>query len=407
MRFVVVLCLFTLGACDAVDTETPRADLRSLSSTEQRIVEADNTFGFNLFRQTVAAEPEANVFISPLSVSMALGMTLNGAEGETREEMEATLELVGLDREAINASYASLIELLQGLDPSVAFSIANSVWYREGFEVLPAFTETNRAAFDAEVRGLDFGSAQAPAIINDWVKDQTNQKIEKIIEGGIHPLTVLFLINAIHFKGDWTYTFDTANTLEAPFRLRDGRESTVDMMVSEEMPVLSYWDENLQAVELSYGDSLYAMTLVMPHDADAFDTFVQELDADHWNTISAGLTEAELTVGLPRFKQSYEVDLNDALKALGMPQAFDPAAANFSSIHPDAQALGMHISKVKHKTFVEVNEEGTEATAVTSVEIRLESAPIALWFDRPFVYVIRERHTGSVLFVGQMQNPAA
>ncbi|MEM1096675.1 MAG: serpin family protein [Bacteroidota bacterium] len=406
MRIATVFLLLTLTACDAVDTDAPR-DLRPLTPTEQRVVEADNTFGLNLFRQTAAAEPSANVFISPLNVSMALGMTLNGAESETRQEMEATLELAGIDRDAINASYATLMDLLQGLDRGVTFGIANSVWYREGFDVLPSFIETNREAFDAEVRALDFGSAAAPATINGWVQDKTNDTIDKIIDGPIDPMTVLFLINAIHFKGDWTYTFDRANTLDAPFRLRDGRETSVPMMVSDEMPVLSYWSDDLQAVELSYGDSLYAMTLLMPHDAEAFGDVVQTLDTDRWGAITEGLTPRQMIVGLPRFKQSYEVDLNDALKAMGMPSAFNSSTADFSSIHPDAQAMGMHISKVKHKTFVDVNEEGTEAAAVTSVEIRIESAPLALWFDRPFVYVIRERHTGSVLFIGQMHDPTA
>ncbi|MEM6646303.1 MAG: serpin family protein [Bacteroidota bacterium] len=406
MRLATVLLLLFLSACDTVDTDAPR-DLRPLTATEERLVAADNTFGLNLFRQTAATDPDANVFISPLSVSMALGMTLNGAEGETRQEMEATLELAGLDRDAINASYATLMDLLHGLDRSVTFDIANSVWYREGFDVLPSFIEANRTAFDAEVSGLDFSSVEAPNIINGWVKDKTNQKIDKIIDGGIDPLTVLFLINAIHFKGDWTYTFDPDNTLDAPFRLRDGGKATVPMMVSDEMPVLSYWSDDLQAVELSYGDSLYAMTLLMPHDADAFDRFVQTLDADRWNDIAEGLSGDQLVVGLPRFKQSYEVNLNDALKAMGMPSAFNGSAADFSSIHPNAQAMGMHISQVRHKTFVEINEEGTEAAAVTSVLIETTSLPRAIWFDRPFVYVIRERHTGSVLFIGQMQDPAA
>ncbi len=397
---------FALSACDAAEPE-PAEPPRALTAPEKALVEANHRFGLKLFRAVSAEEPQENVFLSPLSVSMALGMTLNGAEGATRAEMEAALELAGLSQKEINAAYQSLIGLLGGLDLSVQFSLANSIWYREGFAVEQAFIDTNKEFFDAEVAALDFSSAEAPARINAWVKEKTNGKIEKIVEPPIHPLTMMYLINAIYFKGDWQYQFDREKTEEAPFTLPDGSEKAVPMMTLEEPTLAYYRDERVTAVDLPYGDSLYTMTILLPEgEANSIEALAAGLDEARWSEITGGLHPQELAaLEMPRFKLEYKKRLNDVLKAMGMNKAFDPDSSDFGGINPARKDL--HISEVLHKTFVEVNEEGTEAAAVTSVSIGLTSVgPPVVRVDRPFVFAIRENHSGTILFIGQVADPA-
>ena len=195
--------------------------VRGLTIGEQQLVESSNTFGFKLLNEVVEQDGDKNIFISPLSVSMALGMTLNGADGDTYAAMKQTLELAGLTEEEINKSYASLIELLRVLDTEVIFQIANSIWYRQGFPAEESFLDVCQQYFDAVVEGLDFDDPAAVDTINNWVNENTNGKIEGIVEPPIDPLTVMFLINAIYFKGTWKYEFDEQDTKSTPFYLLD------------------------------------------------------------------------------------------------------------------------------------------------------------------------------------------
>lgn len=387
-----------LSRCTLVSSEDEPVVLRSLSAEEQRVVSSDNRFGLKLFRALNADAPEENLFISPLSVSMALGMTLNGANGETRQAMEETLELAGLTEEQINAAYRSLIDLLTQLDPDVAFTIANSIWHRDDFAVEPAFVDVNRRAFDAEVRALDFGAPEAPATINRWVEDATNGKIDRIIDA-IGPDMVMFLINAIYFKGTWTYAFDASETTEKPFTNLDGTVASVPMMRQQaSLPYLA--TETFEAVDLPYGDSLFSMTVLLPRPGVDVNELVAQIDQAQWDAWTGQFRARSVDLQLPRFELAYEKKLNDVLTALGMGVAFT-GAADFTGIH---RAGGLKISFVKHKSFVEVNEEGTEAAAVTVVGIELTSAggTARVHVDRPFVFVIRERHSGTLLFTGKV-----
>ena len=209
-----------------------RAELRPLTLAEQEVVISDNAFGLKLLQALNEAAPKENIFISPLSISMALGMTLNGADGDTYDAMVETLEKQGLSEEEINQSYQSLIDLLTRLDPKVAVQIANSIWYRQGFAVEPAFLDVNQTFFDAEVRELNFADESAPGEINDWVEDKTEGKIKKIVDR-IPGNVVMYLINAIYFKGEWTHPFDKDDTQDAPFHNLDGTTTTVPMMARE------------------------------------------------------------------------------------------------------------------------------------------------------------------------------
>lgn len=398
------------GGCTLMepDEEEDRraVDLRPLTSAEQAVTEADNRFGLKLFRALSEETPDTNLFISPLSVSVALGMTLNGASGETYAAMKKTLELAGLSDEEINASYQALIELLQGLDPKVVFEIANSIWIRQGFAVEPPFIDVSQTYFDAAVREMDFGSPEAVQAINGWVEEQTHGKIDQIIDR-IDPEIVMFLINAIYFKGTWTYEFDEAETREEAFTQHDGATAQVQMMHQE--TDLPYFEaEAFQAVDLPYGDSLFSMTVLLPREGHDVDDLASELDPEQWSDWMSRFKTTGVDLRLPRFKLEYEKKLNDVLAALGMKVAFIPYEASFSRIN-DPERTGrldsLYISYVKHKAFVEVNEEGTEAAAVTVVAIGITSiggGAAVMHVDRPFIFAIRERHSGTVLFIGKV-----
>ncbi|UCD24539.1 MAG: serpin family protein [Gemmatimonadota bacterium] len=394
-----------LATC-STDSIGPIEDLpRALSVAERQLIEADNRFAFGLFVQVNRQEGDKNIFISPLSVAMALGMTYNGAAGTTREAMQQVLELQGMDLQEVNESYRSLIELLRDLDPAVRFMIANSIWYRNTLTFEQEFLDLNRQYFDAEVSALDFGDPGSVDVINSWVQENTMDKIDRIVEPPIDPLTIMFLINAIYFKGDWTQQFDKDLTEDAPFTLKDGSLATVDMMShDEEVPIRYAVDGDLQIVDLAYGGRAYSMTIVLPASAQDIDTVVAGLNQTQWNGWIAALDSTSRYISLPKFKLEYELSLNDVLKAMGMEIAFSDIA-DFTEMYGPG---GAYISKVKHKTFVDVNEEGTEAAAVTSVEISLTSiGPMPIVVDRPFLFAIRENLSGAILFMGKIVDPSA
>lgn len=376
---------------------------RDLKLAEVNLTTANNTFGLKLFKEIVLDEQDKNVFISPLSVSMALGMTYNGAAGTTEEAMRNTLEYGDLTNEEINESYRDLTDMLVNLDPSVQFQIANSIWYRRGFQVEQEFMDINQTYFDAEVSGLNFSLPSALITINNWVNQKTNGKITEIIDE-IKPEIVMFLINAIYFKGDWTIQFDTAKTQDGDFYLLDGSKKTVRMM-TQKNDFAYYSHEDFQAIDLPYGGQAFSMTIFLP-DADVnIDDFIAQINDENLSDWIGCLNEIELYLSMPKFKLEYDLTLNDVLKALGMEIAFDQSQADFSKISQSLFGERLYIDEVKHKTFVDVNEEGTEAAAVTSVGIGFTAAPPSMTVDRPFVFVIREKFSNTILFMGKIVEP--
>ncbi len=408
-----LLALLAIGAtataCDSPGVDPITALPRVLTAAETDLIAADNRFAFKLLRTVAAAEPGANVFISPLSVGMALGLAYNGAAGETRDAMRQTLELVGLTEGEINASYRSLIDLLRGLDPTVEFAIANSVWYRQDLPLLPAYLDLAREFFDAEVAALNFADPSAVTTINAWVNAQTRGRISQIVEPPIPADALAYLINAIYFKGDWTYQFDRANTAPAPFQRADGTTRSVATMRSLRPIPIRYTRAGTVTVgELAYGGDAYRMTIVVPDDPSALRPLAATLTAGQWDGWLAALEKTELLVDLPRFRLSYERALKEDLAALGMAIAFcDDPARNFDFTRMFAGPGAACITQVRHKTFVDVNEEGTEAAAVTSVEIGVTSAPPSFRVDRPFLFAIREALSGTILFLGAIGDPPA
>ena len=373
---------------------------RALSTAETRMVGAGNQLGFDLLHEARHGAEDVNLFLSPLSVSMALGMALNGAASTTLDSMRVALRLADVPLDEINQGYRSLIDLLQGLDASSRFQIANSIWAHSGIPFLPAFLTAGRTHFDAEVRSVDFGAPATLGAINDWVSATTNGKIPSILDD-VAVDEVMFLINAIYFKGSWRAAFDPRQTQNAPFHAADGSTQSVRTMRLE--PDLQRYasTRDFEMVELLYGNGAFAMDIVLPRADRSLADVTDDLDANRWAEWVGDLHDREIGLALPKFTLEYQRLLKDDLAALGMRIAFDPARADFSGM-ADVAPERLYITKVIHKTFVDVNEEGTEAAAATSVGVGVTSAPQTMQIDRPFLFVIRERLTGAILFLGQL-----
>ena len=370
------------------------------------VVTANTKLGFSLFNEIRKTEQDKNIFISPFSISVALAMTLNGAAGETEQAMTNTLQLHGLDSESINTGYAGLRQTLLTSDPKVTLTIANSLWARQGFSFKPDFLQRNTQFFGAEISTLDFDNSSASKTINQWVDTNTNGKIQRIVGDQIDPITVLFLINAIYFKGTWQKEFDPSKTREGPFHLANGDEKQVPMMRQQRWYPY-YREENFQAISLAYGDGQMSMYIFLPDRESDLNIFLENLNAESWENWMSQFHEQDVSLVMPKFKLEYGKTLNDPLKALGMDVAFDPELADFSRM-ASLEFGNLYIEKVVHKTFVEVNEEGTEAAAATSVEVGVKSVPpppISFSVDRPFFFAIRDNETKTVLFMGVVVEP--
>ena len=408
LRGLLVVVL-AAAACSDPSGPTGRAPRitqlpRALSPGEQAVIAASNAFGFGLLRELDRTREDSNIFMSPLSASMALGMTMNGAAGETFDEMRRALAFGTASRAEINASYRSLIDMLRALDPTVDFRIANSIWYRTGFPFESAFLDEARQFFDAKVAGLDFNAASAVPTINDWVKQSTNNKIDKIVEPPIDPDVVMYLINAIYFNGAWTARFEKSQTRADEFTTIDGATAPIEMMRHTDTVRVAE-TADLQVVELPYGGGAYAMTILLPKPGKSVRDLVASLSGEAWQTAIAGATAREVELQMPKFKLRWEAVLNDALQSLGMELAFQGGRADFTRMSSEGKLL--YISRVKQKSYVDVHEEGTEAAAVTSVEIRVvcTCGPQVIRIDRPFVFAIRERLSGTILFLGKFVRP--
>jgi serine protease inhibitor len=378
------------------------------SSVDDRLVDANTEFSFKIFKELMVEDGGKNIFISSLSISTALAMTYNGAGGSTRTDMADTLEIGYGSLEDVNDSYLSLIESLEGADRQVSLAIGNSVWMEEGFEprVYPTFIERLGTYYDGEMFARDFGAPETIDDINGWISERTNEKIDKVISE-ISPEIVMFLINAIYFKGDWLTEFDEAETREGDFFLPDGEVVRPEMM-STSGEFSYYSGEGLKIARLPYGRDKIAMYVFLPDEGGSLESLLEGLNRTTFDDYIGRLSSVdELKVKLPKFKLEYGTKrLNDALIRLGMGVAFDPNAANFSGIAPIDQG-NLYIDFVDHKAFIEVNERGTEAAAATVVGVGLTSAPMESTFyaDRPFFYVIRDDRSGSILFMGSLVNP--
>jgi serine protease inhibitor len=392
-----------LAACQKDHTAPDNTStLRPLSATERQTLNSSNDFAYRAFRSLRQAEPDHNIFFSPLSISAALTMAYNGADGSTRDAMKQTLGFQPMTDLEINQSYQSLLALLGGIDNRVTFTAANSIWHSPQVQPAPAFVQTNQTYFGATVQSVPFGDPAAAVAMNSWVSTNTRGKIPTIVESTTSD-DVMYLINAIYFKGAWTYQFDPRLTRPEPFRLATGSTRNVDFMTLMRGKYLYYRDAQHQVIDLPYGNRQYSMTLIVPQDTASLSSVASRLSSTQLDTWLAAADTSSLELHMPKFKLAYDKELRPMLTQLGMGVAFG-GGANFSRLLAGGPN-GLAITTVKHKAFLEVNEEGAEAAAATAVGIGVTSLPPSTRIDRPFIFLIREKSSNAILFMGQLNNP--
>ncbi|HSJ08470.1 MAG TPA: serpin family protein [Longimicrobiales bacterium] len=402
IRSVLPVAAAVLAACSSsTDVQPPVEPVRDFTTQEMRVAGNAAAFGFDLLREVHASAAEPNVLLSPLSASMALGMTMNGAAGATLDAMRATLGFGGMDDSAVNAAYRGLISQLRARDPKVEFRLANSLWHERTFAVEAPFIESAQRHFDAKVTALDFSDPASVSRINNWAADATGNRIRDLLDR-IDPLERLFLVNAVYFKAPWSRAFEPASTRPRTFRTLAGADVQVPTMMRD-APTRYFMDDAVQMVELPYGDSAFSMVLLMPTGDGALDPLIASLDAGAWSSIMQRSATGRVLLYMPKFRFDFAAELNDPLASLGMGIAFDSDRADFSRINPQQDDL--YITKVKQKAFIDVHELGTEAAAATSVGVGVTSMPPTVEFDRPFLFVITERDSGAILFIGRVGDP--
>jgi serpin B len=402
-RIISLLLLTFLFACNQAENEPKVTDLTP-NEKSAKIIAADNQFGFELFKKVNASPDEPkNTMISPMSVSLALAMVYNGTEGDTKTQMEQMLHKAGMTSDDINQSYKDLVAALISHDPKVELSISNAIFYRNTFPVKDAFKTTNQKFYNAEVSGLDFTkTAETLNKVNGWVNTKTKGKIDKIIEE-VKAEDVMYLLNAIYFNGEWKYRFDTKETADRSFTKEDNTVVQVPTMKIEK-PFNYFNHTDFQLLEMPYGSGKYSMLIFLPQTGKKTDNVISLLNPENVNDWISKLSEQKKEVFLPKFEFKFDNSLKDELAALGMTDAFNDAKANLSGISDAAKLV---ISEVMHKTYIKVDERGTEAAAVTGITVGVTSMPVDNSFrvDHPFVFAIREKDTQAILFIGKVMDP--
>ncbi|MGC9472246.1 MAG: serpin family protein [Bacteroidales bacterium] len=406
--FLPALTGILFGGSCTKDNPDPAVNLTpkniELTAGAPQLIQTNNAFGVELFREVASAENK-NLMISPLSAGTALTMLLNGCGGDTYDQVKTTLKYPDdMTLSQINEAWGLLTGQLLEADPKVTLALANAIFYREGFTVKEPFLNTMSHDYSAQVGALDFSHPSALETINQWASDHTNGKIPEVLDE-ISAEAVMFLMNALYFKGDWSYQFDKALTEDRPFYPDTGEAFDVPTMNGEAGAKVVYGDQ-YQAIELPYGRTNFTMVAVVP--GGSLEEFIASFTPEVWNEITGGMDGqtdyADTEVFMPKFKFSYEKFLNDQLISMGMIDAFDPFAADLSGISDTR----IYVDFVKQNTFVDVNEEGTEAAAVTTIGVNLTSMPPqpqVFRIDKPFVFAIRERTTNTLLFMGQVVAP--
>lgn len=371
--------------------------VRSLSADEADVASSANNFTFNLMAEIEKELPNENYFISSFSISTALSMVMNGASEESQEGFIQAMDLTGMSPDVINTSYKSLIEYVYTLDPSITLNIANSNWYSNEYTVDGEFVSTLSEYYDAEVFARDFSSSSTLGELNGWVEDETNGKIKNVLDR-INPDDVMFLINAIYFKASWTSQFDPDATQQRPFLLANDQSVGVPMMVADVKHWISYDNTlNAEIIEIPYGNEAYAFTIIMPDEVADIGDLSSSIDVNRLNSVLSDSVTFERELYLPKFQLDFKADLKDILTGMGMP------VRGLDNLFEED--LPLEISKVIHQSFLEVNEEGSEAAAATVVGVELTSLPAATNVNQPFIFLIRERNSGTILFSGKLLDP--
>lgn len=386
-----------------VDSITPSVNPDRLFSANmpEQITVNQNMFGFNLFRELIKTNGRSNIIVSPSSIFLAMSMVNNGASGKTQTEITQALQVSQMTTEMLNLANLQMLESQNSTDQAVELAMANSVWVRSGVQVKDAFLTTLEKYYKASVNTLDFSLPSSADKINFWVQQNTREKISKIVESPLPKDYVLYLINAVYFKGQWTQEFDKSFTREENFSSPGGGHRVPFMKRANEMAYFETTD--FQSVRLSYGKTEeYSMSIFLPKNLDAF---LGQLNSENWQSWQKRYAIQNGTLLLPKFSSEYEIGLLPALRSLGIKSAFTNQA-ELNGIAPYAR-----ISDIRHKTFLEVNEVGTEAAAVTSIGIKTTSIdestpkPFFMEVNKPFVFMIVDNKAQAILFLGVISNP--
>jgi serine protease inhibitor len=398
--------IFILFSCSKEPVEILPVDPVPINLTTDQVslIKSENSFAFDIFKNVAGSAQESqNLIISPLSISYALSMTLNGAKGTTRDAMLSALRANGLTPEIINNSYKSLSEALLSIDSRVIISVANSVWTENNFVVKKPFTDILTSYYNAESKSFDIADSQVPKLINTWIESKTNGLIKNMVDK-LDESTVMLLINAIYFKGKWNSQFDKANTVQKSFYKPGGAAVDVPMM-KQKSDFKVYTGEGFVLAEFPYGQGNFVMDVILPDENNGLNSMIQSITDKSFTGWLNAMYKREIDLSFPRFKYGYKKQLKDILADMGMGIAFTDIA-DFSNISD----IPVAISEVLHQAFIETNEEGTEAAAATIVGIYTTSmppSPIILNIDHPFMYIIRETSTNTILFMGKVADPLA
>ena len=364
-----------------------------LTADEMQLVKQNNIFAFNLFRQT----RDGNTVLSPLSITYALGMVNNGAAGQTQKEINNVLGFSDAGAEGINKFCLDKRKLTESLDPETKVMIANNIYVNSGYVLQSDFVSKAKTYYDATPETRDFGDGKTLDVINQWANDHTEGMIPEVLNNDtFNPNAVSYLLNAIYFKGEWTFQFLPEQTEEEPF---DNQDNIPVMRMFEELKYAE--NDTYQTLSLPYGNGSFCMTLFLPREGQTLDDVLNALGGEQWAAVPSSLKTYRVDVKLPRFETNTDVKLNDVMAALGMPSAFDRGMAEF----PYFCNVPVFIALMKQTARIRVNESGTEAAAVTVVGMEkngMSDIPSAKFYaTKPFLYVISEQSTGAILFMGQ------
>lgn len=398
-------------------TNSQRQDIATTATTRltngkaPQVTAGANQFGFDLFAKAVKAQPDKNICLSAVSIGSVLAMLADGSQGETRRQIDAALNVAKVNQSDIDEANKHFIEMMGNIDPDkVTLNIANSLWVNQGTQLNPDFAQKDQTYYQAKVSTLDFRAPEAASSINDWVNQSTRGKISTIVDR-IPQDARLYVINAVYFKGAWKNPFDKNQTQSKSFTLADGKTTEQVPMMIQQTGFGYFATAEATGVTLPYGAGRLEMVVVLPAGRTDLPTLEKKLDLAMWAGWLKAVKPTMVLLTMPKFKSEFDVTLNEGLKGLGITDAFDPAKADFGNIQAKGAtpAERLYLSLVRHKTYIDVNEQGTEAAAATSGEIRAAAILRAQPFtaDRPFLYFIRDTSTGAILFQGVLMDPLA
>lgn len=413
MKNVILLisAIFLVAAsCNPIqnsDIEPVEANLRQLTTSETEMVQSNVDFALRFFQQ-MEKDNLDNHFTGPFSIHQALSMAMNGNEGDVLQEYLDVLAYHGLTKEEANTAVKSLTEFLKNIDPKVKINIANGIWYREGLRVQTPFKSAMETYYNANISALNFDQPNAHQVINNWIASQTNDLIKDMLNS-IPREAVMYLVNAIYFKGDWKHQFDPNKTKKEPFFPERGGSVQVDMMESKDRVSLKTGGNNqVKYLEIPYSTGQYQMAIIQANSGN-LSSILPEITAENLAFWSNNARESNVILKMPKFKMRYkEENLRDKLENMGLVTPFSPNIGNFTKLF-EGTFPPMLISRVIHEAVIEVDEKGTEAAAATIIEISvtsMPSGPSIITLDKPFYFLIKEKSSGAVLFMGKLGNPS-